>query len=801
MIMMNNRKFISSILVLFMLSGFILTGFTQQQGIGNVYYETEADIYNNTTYHEQLGEHGSNGIQRAYFVKANTDGTGLKPYVFEGEVTGRYTLDTMVNMVESQGYKVVAGINGDIYCTTTGTPNGLSIHDHKIKTSGSDPKYVISFTKEGKASLEKANLGFSVTGMINAPSRVIKPIFDPTDPDITRPEDIELEEQVIHTPTAYKASIGYFNVPYGGSRSLHLFNRQYASSTKTSDDSTEVILDAGSVENAQPTVGGTIKATVVKVKNSGRGTGNTKMADHQLVLSAAKNSAYAAQLGQLIPGSEVEISVQDKSGGNLMLAKEAIGVYYVLYHDNQFVSKGTNLNPRTIIGIKPDGTLILYALDGRQPGFSTGLGLTDATKHLVDLGCSTVVNMDGGGSSMINVRKGGIDQKAMMKNRPSGKVQRKVTNGLLLVYDTPGMTNQAHLHTYPSQPLVMPGADIQLKTYATNDQFEPVTLGGSVSYSVDSGTDNQVSENGLFTAGTTTGPAVIEARSGDISTRVKVNIQNKIKFTTSVKNLNLDPGASADINITAKHGLVPIASKDSLYTWTCDPSIGKIDAEGLFQAINEGGNQGNIYVEYNGQKQTIPVQVGPVSTDFSDTLSHWAQEPIAKLAAKGIVNGVGNNIFLPNEALTRAEFLTMLANTISGLDLTQTPPTEFTDISSADWYYNSVNWGFAAGIVNGLDAKTFAPKDKITREQMATMLNNFTNNTELILPEISEEVSFADAELISSWAADSVNKIVFAGIMQGYPEGVYKPQGSATRAEAAKVVYQLITIRDSVALK
>ena len=103
------------------------------------------------------------------------------------------------------------------------------------------------------------------------------------------------------------------------------------------------------------------------------------------------------QISQLIPGSTVEITVNDRNGG-LTDCKEAIGVYYVLYDNGQFISTGTNKNPRTIIGIKQDGTIMLYVLDGRQPNFSTGLGLTDAAKHLIDLGCTTVVNMDGGGS-------------------------------------------------------------------------------------------------------------------------------------------------------------------------------------------------------------------------------------------------------------------------------------------------------------------------------------------------------------------------------------------------------------------
>jgi len=110
-----------------------------------------------------------------------------------------------------------------------------------------------------------------------------------------------------------------------------------------------------------------------------------------------------------------------------------------------------------------------------------------------------------------------------------------------------------------------------------------------------------------------------------------------------------------------------------------------------------------------------------------------------------------------------------------------------------------VNWGFANGIVKGIDEVTFAPNEKITREQMAIMLNNFARSTELVLPETNAAVSFTDSTSISPWASDSVSTIVSSGIMSGYPEGNYNPQGNATRAEAATVIYKMIIIRDNIA--
>ena len=832
---MNRKKFTALIMTITLLAGMFSTGFTYQSGIEYVYYETRADIYDRASYYEQLAGHSVHGIERAYFVNADTRNTDLKPYVFEGEVTGTYTLDTMINTVESQGYKVVAGINGDLYDTATGTPKGLTIHNGKIKTSGYAPEYVMAFDKSGAASLVKATLGYTLTGIINVPAIITTPV-NPAQPsdEITTTDSVQTknsiqstysiqtadpaqttdsiqstdslqtpadfptdepvtEEQTIYIPTPYHADIAYFNVPHGKAKALHLYNRQYASSTQTSDNSVEVILEAGSVENTEPTVGGKITASVVEVRN---GNFNTPIGDSQLVLSTAGDSAYAVALAQLIPGSTVEISVYDWGEGKLAQSREAIGVYYVLYDQGQFVTEGTNLNPRTIIGIKPDGSLMLYVLDGRQPGFSEGLGLTDTAKHLVALGCSTVVNMDGGGSSVLAVRAAGIDAQTTAKNSPSTKKQRKTTNGLLLVYEQRGNSDAEpeHLHTYPSHPLAIPGADIQLSTYATNGKYEPVRLNKGVEYYVDTDSGNTVNEKGLFTAGSAIGTCVIEVAGGDLHTTAQVDIQNDITFSSNVQNIAIDPGGNFDINVTARFGYAPIATKDSLFTWACDPNIGVIDADGFFQAVNQAGIAGYIYVEYNGVQQTIPVQIGPVSIDFADTAEHWAREYIGKLAARGIVNGMGDDRYLPDDSLTRAQFLTMLAKTLYDLDVTQAIPAGFADVTADEWYYTYVNWGFETGIVKGMDEVTFAPNEKITREQMAIMLDNFTASTALTLPETDGQISFTDSELISPWAIDAVSKIVSAGIMGGYPEGDYKPQGNATRAEAATVIYKLVII-------
>ncbi len=820
------------ILLTIILSGTVLSGFTFQPGIGSICCETKSEIFNMATYHEQIAAHGVNGVERAYFVEVNTQDADLRPYVFEGEVTGTYTMDHMINDLTEQGYRIIAGINGDVYDMSSGAPKGLTIHDGKIITSGYNPEYVISFDKKGVASLEKVDLKYTLKGTILAPEPIMMPSIVPdlpaepedtqqtlntsvntdphkgaryeTEPELNLEENLdpparpEPEQQISNTPVEYQADISYFNVPYGETGALHLFNRHYAPSTKTQESSVEVILDKSSSENAELTVGSTITATVAEIR---KGSFNSPIGDDQLLLSTRADSAHALELAQLIPGSTVEITVQERNG-NLSHSQEALGIYHVLYDKGQYVSGGTNPNPRTLLGIKADGNLLLYVLDGRQPDYSEGLGLTDAAKHLVDLGCKTVVNMDGGGSSVIAVREGGIDAQAVVKNSPSGKIQRKTTNGLLLVYDKPGKNEAKHLHTYLSQPLAMPGADIQLTTYASNDKYEPVSLRKDVEYSIASGSDHQVDENGLFTAGNTTGPAEITVRSGSLRATAVVSIEDRISFEPQVKDLALEPGEGFDIDIKAKFGYAPIASKDSLFAWSCDPNLGTIDANGFFQAAEGPGRSGQIYVEYNGLVKSIPVQLAatawptPEKISFADIQTHWAKAYIEELATQDIVHGMGDDRYLPDDFLTRAQFLTMLANTIYGLNITQTVPAGFTDVPAQEWFYNYVNWAYEKGIVSGMDLTTFAPNARISREQMAVMLDNFATATELELDEKITEISLSDADLLSPWATSSVNRIISLGIMEGYPQGDYRPQGNATRAEAATVIYKLVGIRE-----
>lgn len=754
------------------------SGFTYYDGFGNVYLDSEKKIFDGVTYNEQIGINSANGLEHAFFVKADTVSGNVKPLVFNGQVRSVATVGAMAKYTEEQGYKVLAAINGDLYDTATGTPKGLVIHSGNIVTSGYASDRVIAFDSQGKASMQYVNLSYGLKGTL---------AYDDTSSG---------EAKRVEAP--FSAAINYYNVPHGAAKGLHLFNRHYATSTKTAGSCIEVVVDCGSQDNIQLQIGKTIKGTVKSVNVDAR---DTPIGENEVVLSTVSGSATASQLYSMVVGSQVEISVNDNANTGLANATEAIGIYYSLVENGNVVTSGTNLNPRTAVGIKIDGTVILYAVDGRQTN-SKGLNLMELANHMKALGCVYAFNMDGGGSTALYSRLPGLESTAALKNSPSGGTERKVANALLFVYQSGSGSNSAeNLNLYPSLTLAMPGASVQINSYASNNLFEKVSLPGTVSYEVEGGNGN-IASNGLYTAGDVEGKVNIIGTSGTISGTTQVEVvKSNLTITPSVTKLYLNAGQSSDINMSVKSGPINVVSNDKIFTWTCDENIGTIDENGLFKAGSKNAETGNIYATYNDYKITIPVQVGQLSVDFKDTVNHWAKTYIGSLAARGIANGMGDNLYLPDAQLTRAQFLALLAKTLNNVDISKANPAGFTDVPSGEWYYGYVNWGYENGIVSGMSATTFEPNANITREQMSIMLCKFAASQGIELPQNSSGINFTDQAAISSWAASYVNTVVGAGIINGQPEGDFQPQGLATRAQAAKVVYVYLNVRDGISKK
>ena len=186
---------------------------------------------------------------------------------------------------------------------------------------------------------------------------------------------------------------------------------------------------------------------------------------------------------------------------------------------------------------------------------------------------------------------------------------------------------------------------------------------------------------------------------------------------------------------------------------------------------------------------TVEATPAPVFSDVST--SYWGYNAISNLSGKGIVSGYPDGTFKPDTPITRAEFATMLVKAL-GLNTTGTTG-QFTDVTADAWYYGAVNAAASANLVSGTGDNQFAPNALITREQMAVMVTNALG-TKAPATDGTELNVFSDSSSVSSWAVTGMEEAVKADIVGGMTTDTLAPQADATRAQAAAMIYKLLTI-------
>ncbi|WP_054023287.1 DUF4855 domain-containing protein [Bacillus sp. FJAT-28004] len=168
----------------------------------------------------------------------------------------------------------------------------------------------------------------------------------------------------------------------------------------------------------------------------------------------------------------------------------------------------------------------------------------------------------------------------------------------------------------------------------------------------------------------------------------------------------------------------------------------------------------------------------------------WAQEAVEKLAALGIVKGTSNTTFSPAEQVSRADFILML---VRALGLKTEASGAFTDVQPQDYYYDAVAIAKKLGIVTGMEGERFAPKAKITRQDMMVMAARALKaaGAAEITGDIKALDSFKDADKVTDYAASSIAGMIEQGLIQG-DGGMIKPRNHTTRAETAVFLYRLL---------
>ena len=189
------------------------------------------------------------------------------------------------------------------------------------------------------------------------------------------------------------------------------------------------------------------------------------------------------------------------------------------------------------------------------------------------------------------------------------------------------------------------------------------------------------------------------------------------------------------------------------------------------------------------EKQTTVLPNEAYFTDMADF--DWAQEAVTYLYDKSIVSGKGERKFAPNDKVTREEFVKMIVGAF-GIELTD-KEAGLKDIDENEWYAPYVNAVCSCGIAEGHSDGNFGVGEYITREDVAVILYR-TANVKNIQLEAKILESFKDVDDISEYAQNSVNILRHNKIINGVGGNMFEPKLNTTRAEAAVMIYKLLSI-------
>ena len=211
---------------------------------------------------------------------------------------------------------------------------------------------------------------------------------------------------------------------------------------------------------------------------------------------------------------------------------------------------------------------------------------------------------------------------------------------------------------------------------------------------------------------------------------------------------------------------------------------------------SSGGSSGGSSSGGGGGTYTMPVKetkpADKTNTEktekvtFPDMKGHWAEKEITALKDAGLINGKENG-YCPEDAVTRAEWITMLLRAV-GIKTDGNTTGTFSDVNTNDWFFGAVETAYKEGYISG-DGENFRPNDKITREEMAKIIISVYEK-KLGETEKASLDSFSDKSEISAWANEFVEKAVNLKLMSGVDSEHFMPLKSATRAEAGVIIYR-----------
>ncbi len=694
-----------------------------------------------------------------------TAGGAVRPMVVYGDTLyGRSPMNYAAKFLEDKNLVLVAGVNGSFFDMNNGIPYGLIVTEGILRSSGNISS--IGFFADGKT-------------VIGTPELKVTATIGGTEQEI------------------------FYNKALTRDNGIGLYSRDYDTATKSSLKSYNVVLQPLSGK-AELTMTGTLSATVRAVQDK---TASCDIPEDCFVLAIAEDSRYASALDTmkaLKTGDVVQITttcnaawsaVQYACGGGEMLVENGVPA------TDFKLDTAEKFRARTAAGLKTDGTLILYTVD--ESDISAGLTLPLLAERMSKLGCVTAINLDGGGSTAAGVVYPGYSTGATVNSPSDGKL-RGCANFIFLTRTATTAGQPQRLHLYPlSGTNVLPGARVTLTAKASDANYQAADLPGDVTYSTNGG----VVESGVLNVGSTAraGTLTVSATSGALQTSTTYTVLNDVSAITvqradaksALTALRCAGGSSTALKASATWSGMEVLAQNISFTWAVSDGLGTVSADGVFTAADVSKpTDGTLTVSYGTAKTEIPVTISPANP-FTDVKGHWAEEMINSLYFDGVVTGStqkdGTMIYRPDDSMTRQEFVVALmrylGTNLSDYENTKLP---FADSSKiAKWASDAMKAAYAMGYLTGSssDGKLYAkPADTISRQEAMVILSRTLPESTTSADDL--EKRFSDADKVAKWAREPLAQMLQAGIISG-SNGKLNPTGKVTRAQVAKMLYQL----------
>jgi hypothetical protein len=602
--------------------------------------------------------------------------------------------------------------------------------------------------------------------------------------------------------------------------------------TNTNQYGTELIVVTDQEKLNEPLkFGDQLSGTVQQIRAYGSTT-NTQIPPNAFVVSFNGKLWNDRMQGYKI-GDKISVSLsidtkwmnaQFMLASGPMLVKD--GKVFMTIDENS--SRAREVTARSAVAIDQSKNRVFFVtVDGRQPGFSTGMTLKQFANYLVELGADRAINMDGGGSTTLASRVHGQNQVSL-RNSPSDGSERSVSTILQAISTAPlGQPTQLKSHRKQQGKLLV-GSTLDVGVdYVLDQYFNSLTINpAEVKVSVPTGI---ATVNGTKVTGSKKGDGKIVIQYGNAKSELNLSVVDTIhSFKLDSTNLSMQLGQTHKFSLSAiDESGQPLIFNKSLVQWSLSGDIGTIAQDGTLVTTKNGS--GVVTAKYGNSSVTAKVSVSdaPVIIDDFEDAAKWsvstarASATITSVVKPEPVKNGQSSLkleydFSVGDPGTAAAYINaktsmpvdgppvklglwvfgdgknhwLRGKIVDGAGVSHT--INFTEEGKLNW----VGWKYVEAKVPNTAVAPISLQQIYLAESVATKQGQgaiYLDKLQAVYLDSYQEPMFNDVTA-KFWAKTEIEYLASRDIINGHPDGNFKPENKLSRAHAAVLLARALKL-------